>query len=208
MKLSLINDVPTVTVGGPVGRTNPKSVSLNWQLSSGQEARRWLPYGIYILADGSEVLFNRDYCPLWQRPSTRSSPEEADHGAVIPYVERRWFFKGAFPGSTLDHKLRRECERAALVILDGWGVKEPFRDGMPTQLYRIYDVEEALLYVGVSLNVLSRTEQHADTALWFREVVTIKVHLYHSLRSALMAETEAIATERPRHNVRGLTRGV
>lgn len=29
-------------------------------------SRLWLPYGIWALADGSEVLFSRDYYPLWR----------------------------------------------------------------------------------------------------------------------------------------------
>ena len=29
-------------------------------------SRLWLPYGYWLLEDGSEVIFSRDYLPLWR----------------------------------------------------------------------------------------------------------------------------------------------
>jgi hypothetical protein len=36
-----------------------------------------LPYGIWICADGREVLFNRAYSPIWQRsPGQLAEPAD------------------------------------------------------------------------------------------------------------------------------------
>ncbi len=34
-------------------------------------ARLWLPYGVWTVQDGSEILFSRDYLPLWRLVSGR-----------------------------------------------------------------------------------------------------------------------------------------
>lgn len=36
-------------------------------------SRLWLPYGHWILQDGSEVVFARDYLPMWRAPRGTSS---------------------------------------------------------------------------------------------------------------------------------------
>jgi len=38
-----------------------------FDLSSADRQRRELPYGVWTLADGGQVLFDRDYFPIWQR---------------------------------------------------------------------------------------------------------------------------------------------
>ncbi len=35
-------------------------------------SRIWLPYGVWKLSDGSEVLFSRDYLPMWRVSSERT----------------------------------------------------------------------------------------------------------------------------------------
>jgi len=57
-------------------------------------ARLYLAYGIWTEEDGSEVLFSRDYMPLWrlrknERPA-RVSPIE-----WIKYTDQRWFWTDA-----------------------------------------------------------------------------------------------------------------
>lgn len=71
----------------------------------------------------------------------------------------------------------------------------------PTALYRAFDAEGALLYVGISFNPLLRVGQHAKSKAWWTEVAKITVAHYPTRAAAAAAERSAIASERPRHNV-------
>lgn len=72
-----------------------------------------------------------------------------------------------------------------------------------TTLYRLYDVDDALLYVGISSKWFARMAQHATEKGWWDDVVTVKRQAFPGRTEALAAEREAIRTERPRYNVRG-----
>lgn len=79
--------------------------------------RLHLPYGKWKCADGREVLFNRDYCPIWDRSSD---------GLVVPiepdtYVahEDSEFYFGDGNAPYYDNDVTvKKC----LSILDEWGV--------------------------------------------------------------------------------------
>lgn len=68
-------------------------------------------------------------------------------------------------------------------------------------LYRMYDKEGALLYVGISGNVLLRIMQHQVSKPWFDDVATVDIQKFPSKAIALAKETEAIQTEAPRYNI-------
>lgn len=69
-----------------------------------------------------------------------------------------------------------------------------------TALYRYFDSNGNLLYVGISVSAVRRLEQHQNTAPWFKNLGSIKVENYHSREAALQAEKNAIITERPKFN--------
>lgn len=71
---------------------------------------------------------------------------------------------------------------------------------MRTDLYRCYNVSDELLYVGVSLHVLSRMIEHRVSSEWFDQVATIKITHNSSRELALQAERHAIETEKPKFN--------
>jgi predicted GIY-YIG superfamily endonuclease len=71
----------------------------------------------------------------------------------------------------------------------------------PTTLYRLYDSAGTLLYVGIAGNPGRRFEQHRKDKPWWGEVAEIKVAHYPTRAEAAHAETAAIKTERPRHNI-------
>ena len=71
----------------------------------------------------------------------------------------------------------------------------------PSQLYRHFDANGVLLYVGVSLSALGRLAQHKDSSHWFPEIKSVQIELFSNRKEALAAEREAIFKERPRHNV-------
>lgn len=72
-----------------------------------------------------------------------------------------------------------------------------------TALYRHYDWEGALLYVGISNDALRRLCQHSERAKWYRQVAKVEIQWLPSRREALEAEARAIRLENPVWNVRG-----
>jgi DNA-binding transcriptional regulator YiaG len=68
------------------------------------------------------------------------------------------------------------------------------------KLYRLYDENGILLYVGVCQNVQARLLMHKHSKPWFRNVVDIEIESYENKNAALLAETKAIVNERPQFN--------
>lgn len=66
-------------------------------------------------------------------------------------------------------------------------------------LYRHFDAQGRLLYVGISKNALARMEGHAGSA-WYAQIATVTIEHYNSRDSARRAEQEAITSERPAYN--------
>lgn len=72
-----------------------------------------------------------------------------------------------------------------------------------TTLYRAFDAEDRLLYVGVSGNVFIRLTEHEANAAWTAYAVRIQLERYATREEALTAEAEAILTEDPVWNMDG-----
>lgn len=68
-------------------------------------------------------------------------------------------------------------------------------------LYRFFDTDGELLYVGITMNPSARWPKHKAGKEWWAEVETITLETFASRDEALDAECDAIKTERPRHNV-------
>jgi predicted GIY-YIG superfamily endonuclease len=68
-------------------------------------------------------------------------------------------------------------------------------------LYRMYDKDSYLLYVGISAYLSTRLGAHQASKDWWFEVSTITLEHYIDRNSALQAERDAIAHEHPRENV-------
>lgn len=77
------------------------------------------------------------------------------------------------------------------------------RDGRPCYLYRLFDRDDVLLYVGISYNPRARLAGHttARTARW-HFVVRVSVERFSDRDRALVAERAAIRSEHPLYNVR------
>jgi len=71
---------------------------------------------------------------------------------------------------------------------------------MITDLYRHFDADGRLLYVGVSFHAVVRAYQHKAGAEWWAQAVTMKVERFPTREAALLAEREAIKQEKPLHN--------
>lgn len=87
-----------------------------------------------------------------------------------------------------------EPERTPLAVVDN-------RRGEPTYVYRFYDRDRALLYVGVTKAPKERFSQHAATKAWWGEVDRRELRLCASRTEALRREARAIREEEPRHNI-------
>jgi predicted GIY-YIG superfamily endonuclease len=70
----------------------------------------------------------------------------------------------------------------------------------PTDLYRQYDKDENLLYIGISINARARHVSHKASSGWVKEVATIRIESYPTRAEADKAEREAIAKEQPLYN--------
>lgn len=72
---------------------------------------------------------------------------------------------------------------------------------VPTTLYRLYDADDVLLYVGVTYNPKARFTQHRDTKSWWPQVARTEFQWFPSRSEAEAAERELIEAEAPPHNV-------
>lgn len=68
-------------------------------------------------------------------------------------------------------------------------------------VYRIYDVDGRLLYVGSTRDIRERIRSHLSTKRWWWEVADIRVDVYPNRSLGEDAEQRAIAEENPRENV-------
>ena len=67
-------------------------------------------------------------------------------------------------------------------------------------LYRAFDAEGTLLYVGASINPASRFEKHSRTQPWWPEVATITLQHCFDWDELDTEETRAIREENPKYN--------
>ena len=71
-----------------------------------------------------------------------------------------------------------------------------------TAVYRLFDADDALLYVGITGDVGRRWDQHLKDKPWWPQVNRQTVEWHSDRATAEATETVAIRTERPAHNVR------
>ena len=70
-------------------------------------------------------------------------------------------------------------------------------------VYRLYDAQDVLLYIGVSQQPHRRWQQHAQGKRWWPEVARSEIGTWFESRElAVLAEAAAIRSERPRYNIR------
>ncbi len=72
-----------------------------------------------------------------------------------------------------------------------------------THLYRHFDKNGALLYVGISLSAVARLSQHRSRSNWFDSIARVEIEAFPTREAALKAERRAITEESPAFNVAG-----
>lgn len=73
-----------------------------------------------------------------------------------------------------------------------------------TILYRYFDNDANLLYVGITKNQFKRFSAHASKALWVSQINYATFEHFDTRSDALDAEAEAIRTENPKYNIAGV----
>jgi predicted GIY-YIG superfamily endonuclease len=74
-------------------------------------------------------------------------------------------------------------------------------------VYRIYDVDGRLIYVGLTHSIADRMLSHRSK-WWWAQVADFGVVKFHDLRMAQVAEIDAIASELPRWNIEHKIKGL
>lgn len=73
-----------------------------------------------------------------------------------------------------------------------------------TALYRLFDQEGRLLYVGVAFDPEARWKGHAAEKAWWGLVMERRVEWFDTRTDALIAEVAAIKADLPLYNIRDL----
>jgi hypothetical protein len=112
---------------------------------------------------------------------------------------RRWLNK--MPSSQSPRRTRND---PALAYHDGLHAHSLFcedsRDN-PNVLYRMFDADNNLLYVGITFNPQSRFTSHRRDKDWWRDIARISLSHYECRVDLAEAERQAILEERPLYNV-------
>lgn len=75
----------------------------------------------------------------------------------------------------------------------------PWR-GRPV-VYRCYDADGVLLYIGSSRDVEKRMETHVRTSFWRTYVAKVRIQIAPDVFTARRIEADAIRSENPRFNI-------
>jgi predicted GIY-YIG superfamily endonuclease len=70
-----------------------------------------------------------------------------------------------------------------------------------TTLYRHFNADGKLLYVGISLSALQRLSQHADHSDWYNKISRVEMEHFSDRPSAMAAEKKAVISEGPLYNI-------
>lgn len=70
-----------------------------------------------------------------------------------------------------------------------------------TALYRHFDKDKNLLYVGISYNAFARLAQHEFSSTWAGLSVRMEIEYFDTRALAMNAEKMAIINEKPIHNL-------
>lgn len=70
----------------------------------------------------------------------------------------------------------------------------------PTALYRLYDANDVLLYIGITWDPDHRWERHQTIKHWAHQVARRTVEWYPDRPTALVAEAAATEAEKPLHD--------
>lgn len=134
------------------------------------------------------------------------------------FLDGHFVYVGKTPGNYIPARLILEeaakIDAYASIMLDNRGFARevelrrpevPAAEGGLHFVYRLYDAQDRLLYIGVTGNPKKRMQQHAREKKWWGEVSRTAVQCFDTREESEAAEAEAIASEGPVYNRRNLT---
>lgn len=71
----------------------------------------------------------------------------------------------------------------------------------PHILYRFYDADDELLYIGITNNPQNRFNSHRTDKSWFKKVIRSTMQHFPTREALAFAEIHAIQSERPKYNI-------
>lgn len=69
------------------------------------------------------------------------------------------------------------------------------------KLYRHFDIDGNLLYIGISVSFMVRLSSHKQHSSWFNSIARTEYTPYPTRKAAALAEKEAIKAEKPLYNI-------
>lgn len=69
-----------------------------------------------------------------------------------------------------------------------------------TELYRHFDADGNLLYVGMSISSVARLGEHRRDSHWFNAISVVTIERFETRELCSEAEYQAIKNEKPMHN--------
>lgn len=75
-----------------------------------------------------------------------------------------------------------------------------------TILYRYFDSDGDLLYVGITKNQVNRFTAHAKKSVWVSQISKATFTHFSTREAAIVAENAAIKDEKPKYNIAGTDR--
>jgi len=86
------------------------------------------PYGAYILKDGSEVLYARDYTPMVKRDVTRTQLTEVPANTWVRDVSHQIYFYNDYTSPRLNNKRGKDsikrCNQVAFAFSAGLDITQ------------------------------------------------------------------------------------
>jgi len=76
------------------------------------------------------------------------------------------------------------------------------RRNVPHFVYRCYDADDRLIYVGCTNSPLARMDGHRKGTHWFPEVVRVRHTVFPDRATGFARESAAIHLEKPKYNVK------
>jgi excisionase family DNA binding protein len=68
------------------------------------------------------------------------------------------------------------------------------------ELYRFFDDNETLIYVGISMHAFVRFNQHRYRSPFFDQIAKMTIERFETIELAVAAESKAIKNETPKYN--------
>ena len=87
-----------------------------------QVKRLSLPYGLWTCDDGRQIIFNRGYQPIWERPKNDGSRAfQADPKEWVKFCSQQYFYSDR-TSPTINKETYRRCLRILDAFIEGHSV--------------------------------------------------------------------------------------